>query len=99
MDYRQEIEIIAFELYQLDGCIPGRELDHWLRAEVIFHDRNSAAAAVKPSAAKKTAAAGTAKKKVAPKKSKVAAASKSTNKISAKAKPGKSSSSQKEATL
>jgi len=98
MDYKQEIEIIAFDLYQRDGCIQGRELEHWFTAEGIFHSRNKAAAAVTPSASKKTAAAGTAKKKVALKKSKVAE-SKPANKISAKAKARKSSSSQKDAAL
>lgn len=28
-----EIATCAFRIYQEEGCFPGRELDHWLRAE------------------------------------------------------------------
>ena len=40
MKNKHEIEKIAFELYQRDGCMHGRELDHWLEAERIFHSRH-----------------------------------------------------------
>ncbi len=98
MKNKHEIEKIAFELYQRDGCMQGRELDHWVEAERIFHSRHTAADAVVPAASKK-ASAGTVKKKVAIKVSKTAAESKPAKELPAKAKPGKSSSSQKEASL
>jgi hypothetical protein len=97
MKNKHEIEKIAFELYQRDGCMQGRELDHWIEAERIFHSRLTAAAEVIPSALKKATSSGTAKKKVAAKENKAAAESKTAKKIQTKAKSGKSGSSNKEA--
>ena len=62
---RREIEKIAYELYLGDGCIPGREFDHWIEAERIFHSRQAAFAEIKPSFSKKAAPEKTGKKKVA----------------------------------
>ncbi len=97
MKNKHEIEKIAFELYQRDGCMQGRELDHWLEAERIFHSRQTAV--MIPPVLKKAASAGTAKKKVAAKKIKTAVESKTAKKIQTKAKSRTSGPSQKEASL
>jgi hypothetical protein len=34
-----DIAMRAYELYLADGAMPGRELDHWLRAENELRDR------------------------------------------------------------
>jgi hypothetical protein len=39
MDKRNEIEQLAYELYQRDGCAHGREVEHWLEAERIVQSR------------------------------------------------------------
>jgi hypothetical protein len=97
MKNKHEIEKIAFELYQRDGYMHGRELDHWFEAERIFHSRHTAT--VIPSASKKASSSGMAKKKGAAKESKVAAERKTAKKIQTKAKSGKSGPSQKEASF
>lgn len=97
MKNKHEIEKIAFELYQRDGCMQGRELDHWLEAERIFHSRQTVVGI--PHALKKAASAGTAKKKVAAKNVKAAVGSKTAKKIQTKAKSRTSGPSQKEASL
>lgn len=94
---KHEIEKIAYELYQRDGCMPGRELEHWVEAERIFHSGHTIAAS-RPSISKKAMPAAAARKKVAVKKSE-AAESKTAKKMPAKTKPRKSGSSQKEASL
>lgn len=98
MHNKREIEIIAYEIYQRNGCIPGRELDHWLEAEIIFNSRQTVPAAVRPASSKQAVAAPKDKKKIASKESKATVERKVTKKISAKAKPRKSGS-QKEASL
>jgi len=35
MDFYDEIAKVAYELYERDGRIHGRDLDHWLEAEMI----------------------------------------------------------------
>ena len=37
-----DIAMRAYELYLADGAMPGRELDHWLRAESELRDRVAA---------------------------------------------------------
>ena len=39
MNLRHEIEKLAFELYERDGHMPGRDMDHWLEAERIVNAR------------------------------------------------------------
>ncbi|HVN72681.1 MAG TPA: DUF2934 domain-containing protein [Desulfomonilia bacterium] len=39
MNLRHEIEKLAFELYERDGRIPGRDMEHWLEAERIVNLR------------------------------------------------------------
>jgi hypothetical protein len=37
-----DIALRAYELYLAEGATPGRELDHWLRAETELRDRTVA---------------------------------------------------------
>ena len=39
-----DIAMRAYELYLADGAMPGRDLDHWLRAESELRDRTVASA-------------------------------------------------------
>lgn len=34
-----EIRAYAYHLYEEDGCVPGRELDHWLEAQACLFAR------------------------------------------------------------
>jgi hypothetical protein len=65
MDKRQEIEKVAYELYEKGGCISGHEMDHWFEAERIVRSRNTAAASFK---AKKVSSAVSKKPKASPAK-------------------------------
>ena len=87
---RREIEKIAYELYLGDGCIPGRELDHWIEAERIFHSRQAAFAEIKPSFSKKAAPEKPGKKKVAAMGSKTIVETKPPRTSKAKVKSKKS---------
>jgi len=40
MDLYDEIAKVAYELYERDGRIHGRDLDHWLEAEIIVKSRD-----------------------------------------------------------
>jgi Protein of unknown function (DUF2934) len=60
MDKRREIEILAYEFFQRDGCMHGREFEHWIEGLV----------SEKPAKAKKPVAAKAVSVKVAEKKSK-----------------------------
>jgi hypothetical protein len=39
MDFYDEIARVAYALYERDGRIDGRDLDHWLEAEMIVLSR------------------------------------------------------------
>ncbi len=41
MDRRQEIERLAYELFQRNGCISGKDVEHWLEAEKIIREKYS----------------------------------------------------------
>jgi hypothetical protein len=94
-----EIEELAYELYQRDGCIQGRELHHWLEAERIFHARQGAFAETKPSFSARAAIARPGEKTAAVKGSKTVIESIPTRTGQAEVKAKKSGTSQKEATL
>jgi Protein of unknown function (DUF2934) len=73
MNINHEIEKVAYELYVKDGYIPGREIDHWLKAEQIVHSRYAVSFEDKPAKPKKASTTKTAAKKVASKGSKTPA--------------------------
>jgi hypothetical protein len=70
MNINQEIEKVAYELYERDGCIPGRELKHWLEAEKIVHGRYAVSFDEKSAKNKKSSTSKPPTKKVAAKESK-----------------------------
>jgi hypothetical protein len=39
MEREDEIRIIAYNIWQEEGCCDGRDMDHWLRAEVIWAEQ------------------------------------------------------------
>jgi hypothetical protein len=73
MNLTHEIEKVAYELYVKDGYIPGRDIDHWLKAEQIVHSRYAVSFEEKPAKPKRAPAMKTTAKKVAAKGSKTPA--------------------------
>lgn len=47
MAREDEIKTIAYYLWQEEGCVDGRDCEHWLRAEIIWEDEQKKPAAVK----------------------------------------------------
>lgn len=39
MAREDEIRLIAFQIWQAEDCCDGHDLDHWLRAEVIWMEQ------------------------------------------------------------
>jgi hypothetical protein len=39
MDVYNEIAKVAYELYEKNGCLCGRDLEHWIEAEKIVMSR------------------------------------------------------------
>jgi hypothetical protein len=39
MDREEEIRLIAYNIWQEEGCIDGQTHEHWLRAELIWESR------------------------------------------------------------
>jgi hypothetical protein len=56
MDKRHEIEKLAYEFFQRDGCVHGLEFEHWIEAERIVHTRYEILPAEKPAKVKKPVA-------------------------------------------
>jgi hypothetical protein len=101
MDKRQDIERVAYELYEKCGYLHGREIEHWLEAERIVCSRHADPIAEKPAVAKKTVAAKTASVKAASKETRPAAKGKKApeGKTPAKVKAKRTGTTQKQATL
>jgi len=93
MDKRREIERLAYDFFQRDGCVHGREFEHWIEAERIVHARYMVLASEKPAKVKKPVASKAVSVKVAEKKSKTA------TKAPAKGKVKKAVNNQKESIL
>jgi hypothetical protein len=62
-----EIKLIAYNIWQEEGCVEGHDCDHWYRAEVIWEqNQKPAAKIVKPETkqiASQSTKAGGARKK------------------------------------
>jgi hypothetical protein len=58
MDREEEIRLIAYNIWQEEGCIDGQTHEHWLRAELIWESRQKPKASVvkKKTTKKKTTA-------------------------------------------
>ena len=95
MDKRPEIERVAYELYQRDGCLHGRDFDHWLQAEKSVHYKEAAVAAAKSSVSKEGTASAQGKKKVAARGTKMTDEGKTAGNMAVKAKAAKTASRQK----
>jgi hypothetical protein len=99
VDKRPEIERVAYEFYQRDGCLHGRDFDHWLQAEKSVHSKEATVAAAKSSVSKKATASGPAKKNVAAKRTKTVDEGETVGNMKIKAKSAKPSSRLKEKPL
>jgi hypothetical protein len=42
MAREDEVKCIAYRLWQEEGCCHGRDLEHWLRAEMLWVEQNAA---------------------------------------------------------
>lgn len=40
MDRDEEIRMIAYSIWEQDGCCHGHEIEHWLEAERIWQTKN-----------------------------------------------------------
>jgi len=54
MAHDDEIRLIAYSIWEEEGCPNGRDCEHWFRAEIIWEDQQKQQP--KPAAAVKTAA-------------------------------------------
>jgi hypothetical protein len=71
MAREDEIRVIAYSIWEGEGCPDGLECEHWYRAEIIWEDQRkpkSAPVAAPAKAAAKPAVRRTAKKTTAAKK-------------------------------
>ncbi len=41
MDREAEIRLIAYHIWEQEGCAHGRDCEHWVRAEQIWESQNS----------------------------------------------------------
>jgi hypothetical protein len=39
MGREDEIKLIAYKIWEEEGCVDGRDCDHWFRAEVIWEQQ------------------------------------------------------------
>jgi hypothetical protein len=39
MAKQDEVKLIAFRIWQDDGCCDGRDMEHWLRAEAVWEQQ------------------------------------------------------------
>ena len=47
MDREEGIRIIAYQIWEEEGCCHGSHVQHWLKAETIWQKRNALASTVK----------------------------------------------------
>jgi hypothetical protein len=40
MAKEDEIRLIAYNIWEEEGCVNGRDCDHWIRAEAIWEQQN-----------------------------------------------------------
>ena len=97
MEKRSEIERLAYELYEKDGCCHGHAEEHWLQAEMLVNSRHANPATEKISKEKKIAADIAPKGGKAIAKDKTGSTGKTQGKVPSKTKKGRSA--KKEAAL
>ena len=47
MGREDEIRLIAYEIWEEEGCIDGRDCEHWFRAEVVWEQQQKQQAVAK----------------------------------------------------
>ena len=47
MGREDEIRIIAYKLWEVEGCFNGRDCEHWFRAELIWEEQHKQKAVAK----------------------------------------------------
>jgi Protein of unknown function (DUF2934) len=62
MGREDEIRIIAYSMWEQQGCRDGHDCEHWLKAEVIWEQNQKTGAASKSELPKKTGTFGTREK-------------------------------------
>jgi hypothetical protein len=45
MGREDEIRLIAYQIWEEEGCLVGRDCEHWFRAETIWEEQKQQAAA------------------------------------------------------
>ena len=48
MGREEEVKTLAYRIWEEEGCCDGHDFDHWLKAEVIWEDRQKNEAASIP---------------------------------------------------
>jgi hypothetical protein len=58
MAKEDEIRVIAYQIWEQEGCCDGRDLEHWIRAEIVWTERQKPAKPAKPAGKSTTANEG-----------------------------------------
>ena len=68
MERENEIKLIAYQIWEEEGCCEGRDMDHWIKAEVVWKQKQAKPEQKKEAkpAAKKEAPKVSEAKKTAP---------------------------------
>jgi len=72
MGREDEIRLMAYSIWEQEGCCDGRDVEHWLRAEVIWEGKQKQEQEIASTQSEKDAGQATVrakKKRVAKKKS------------------------------
>ena len=69
MAREDEVRLIAYNVWEQEGCPNGRDCEHWFMAEAIWEEQQAKAATSKRTAAKTPASRKTGKATAANKKS------------------------------
>jgi hypothetical protein len=62
MGREDEIRIIAYSMWEQEGCRDGHDCEHWLKAEMIWEQNQKTGTASKSEPPKKTGTLGTREK-------------------------------------
>ncbi|MEQ4488774.1 MAG: DUF2934 domain-containing protein [Dehalococcoides mccartyi] len=53
MGREEEIRLIAYSIWEQEGCCNGHDMEHWLRAEAIWEEKQEQRKDISPKAGKK----------------------------------------------
>ncbi len=48
MAREEEVRLIAYSIWEQEGCLNGRDCEHWFRAETIWEEQQKAKQAAAP---------------------------------------------------